>query len=136
VKSTLPSSVAVIALAVLFLLPSESRTQPLVDHHQHFFNPGIDAAQLIAVYGISLRGHAVVGATTAEGAAGIVGATNGVAGTSAGAFFGQVFVSGDFTVAGGAKSAAVPHPDGTHRRLYCLESPESWFEDCHMVSPA
>jgi hypothetical protein len=40
-----------------------------------------------------------------------------------------VFVRGDFTVAGGAKSAAVPHPDGTHRWLYCLESPESWFED-------
>ena len=33
------------------------------------------------------------------------------------------------TVVGGAKSAAVPHPDGTHRRLYCVESPESWFED-------
>ena len=30
---------------------------------------------------------------------------------------------------GGAKSAAVPHPDGSHRRLYCMESPESWFED-------
>jgi len=28
-----------------------------------------------------------------------------------------------------AKSAAVPHPDGTHRRLYCVESPDSWFED-------
>ena len=30
---------------------------------------------------------------------------------------------------GGAKSAAVPRPDGTYRRLYCLESPQSWFED-------
>lgn len=29
----------------------------------------------------------------------------------------------------GHKSAVVPHPDGTHRRLYCLESPENWFED-------
>jgi hypothetical protein len=29
----------------------------------------------------------------------------------------------------GAKSAAVPHPDGSHRQLYCVESPESWFED-------
>jgi hypothetical protein len=29
----------------------------------------------------------------------------------------------------GAKSAAVPHPDGSHRLLYCVESPESWFED-------
>ena len=23
----------------------------------------------------------------------------------------------------------MPHPDGSHRRLYCVESPESWFED-------
>ena len=47
----------------------------------------------------------------------------------AGAFYGPVIVSGDLTVVGGAKSAAVPHPDGTYRRLYCLESPQSWFED-------
>ena len=40
-----------------------------------------------------------------------------------------MIIGGDFTVVGGAKSAAVPHPDGSHRRLYCLESPESWFED-------
>jgi hypothetical protein len=58
-----------------------------------------------------------------------VGATNGVAGAFAGAFYGPVVVSGDLTVVGGAKSAAVPHPDGSHRRLYCVESPESWFED-------
>ncbi len=38
-------------------------------------------------------------------------------------------LGGSLTVVGGAKSAAVPHPDGSHRRLYCLESPESWFED-------
>ena len=25
--------------------------------------------------------------------------------------------------------AAVSHPDGSHRLLYSLESPESWFED-------
>ncbi len=48
----------------------------------------------------------------------------------AGHFKGSVLVEGDFTVVGGNKSAAVPHPDGTHRRLYCMESPESWFEDC------
>jgi len=23
----------------------------------------------------------------------------------------------------------VPFPDGVHRRVYCVESPESWFED-------
>jgi hypothetical protein len=46
----------------------------------------------------------------------------------AGLFFGNFQVQGDFTVTG-HKSAVVPHPDGTHRRLYCVESPESWFED-------
>ena len=29
----------------------------------------------------------------------------------------------------GSKSAAVPFADGSHRRLYCMESPECWFED-------
>ena len=23
----------------------------------------------------------------------------------------------------------MPHPDGSHRLLYCQESPEPWFED-------
>jgi hypothetical protein len=41
---------------------------------------------------------------------------------------GNVFVNGSFTV-GGKKSLAVPFPDGSHRRLYCVESPENWFED-------
>jgi hypothetical protein len=41
---------------------------------------------------------------------------------------GNVTVNGDLTVKG-AKHAAVAFPDGTHRVLYCLESPESWFED-------
>ena len=90
---------------------------------------GLNEAQGFGIYGQSLNAHAVVGATLARGHAGIVGATNGVSGTAAGAFFGDVFVRGTLTVTGGAKSAAVPHPDGSHRRLYCLESPESWFED-------
>jgi hypothetical protein len=82
-----------------------------------------------AIYGISAKGHGLVGATAAAGAAAVVGATNGVADAYGGVFYGPVIVSGDFTVFGGAKSAAVPHPDGSHRRLYCVESPESWFED-------
>jgi hypothetical protein len=81
------------------------------------------------VYGLSANGHGLVGATAAAGAAAVVGATNGVAGAYAASFFGHVVVDGDFTVVGGGKSAAVQHPDGTHRRLYCVESPESWFED-------
>jgi hypothetical protein len=81
------------------------------------------------VYGASARGHGLVGATATAGGAAVVGATNGVAGAWAAVFYGPVFVGGDFMVVGGAKSAAVPHPDGSHRRLYCVESPESWFED-------
>jgi hypothetical protein len=46
----------------------------------------------------------------------------------AGAFFGKVMIVGDLDVQG-AKGAAVPFPDGTLRRLYSMESPESWFED-------
>jgi hypothetical protein len=80
------------------------------------------------VYGLSAKGHGLVGATATAGGAAVVGASNGVAGAYAGAFYGSVVVSGSFTVFG-AKSAAVPHPDGSHRRLYCMESPESWFED-------
>lgn len=81
------------------------------------------------VYGISARGHGLVGATGTAGGAAVVGATNGVAGAYAGVFYGTLAVAGDFLVIGGAKSAAVPHPDGTYRQLYCVESPESWFED-------
>jgi hypothetical protein len=81
------------------------------------------------VYGISAKGHGLVGATATSGGAAVVGASNGVSGAYAGAFYGSVVISGAFTVVGGPKSAAVPHPDGSHRRLYCMESPESWFED-------
>jgi hypothetical protein len=80
------------------------------------------------VYGLSANGHGLVGAVATAGAAAVVGAVNGVVGAYAGAFNGPVVVSGALTVLG-AKSAAVPHPDGSHRRLYCVESPESWFED-------
>jgi hypothetical protein len=88
-------------------------------------NPGAGG---FGVYGLCANGHGLVGATATTGGAAIVGATNGVAGAYAGAFYGPVVVSGALTVFG-AKSAGVPHPDGTHRRLYCVESPESWFED-------
>jgi hypothetical protein len=46
----------------------------------------------------------------------------------AGFFDGAVQVNGSLTVTG-AKSAVVPFSDGSHRRLYCMESPESWLED-------
>jgi hypothetical protein len=46
----------------------------------------------------------------------------------AGYFAGNVIALGNLTVIG-TKSAAVPFPDGTRRALYCMQSPELWFED-------
>ena len=101
------------------------------------------------VEGISIRGIGVRGMTTsarttgagvlAVGAPGhaLVAIANQTATSPgitpagplfAGLLFGNVQVQGDVQVFG-AKSAVVPHPDGTLRRLYCVESPEEWFED-------
>jgi hypothetical protein len=96
-------------------------------NYSTYAGPGPGAGGF-GVYGLSAKGHGLVGAVATAGAAAVVGATNGVAGAYAAAFYGPAIVGGDFTVFG-AKSAAVLHPDGTRRRLYCLESPESWFED-------
>jgi hypothetical protein len=63
---------------------------------------------------------------SATGPIGIVGESN--AGYYAGVFYGPVAVSGSLTVYG-AKSAAVRLQDGSHRRVYCVESPDSVFED-------
>jgi hypothetical protein len=50
--------------------------------------------------------------------------------SSAAYIVGDVYVFGSFSVADKQlKSAIVQHPDGSHRKLYCMESPESWFED-------
>ena len=112
-------------------IPATSNANGTAVYGQNFSNytgPGPGAGGF-AVYGLSAKGHGLVGATAAAGGAAVVGASNGVAGAFAAAFYGSVIVGGDFTVVGGAKSAAVPHPDGSHRRVYCVESPESWFED-------
>ena len=57
-------------------------------------------------------------------------------GPYAGWFNGPVEINGPLTVNGAVtvmganvKSVAIPFPDGSHRRLYCMESPECWFED-------
>lgn len=71
-------------------------------------------------------GHGVVGMTTQT----VTFPAPGVLPTSlfAGLFFGNVAVVGDFTITG-RKAAAVRHPDGSHRLMHCVESPEAWFED-------
>jgi len=88
----------------------------------------------------SQTGSGVIG----EGGTGVAGVQGtattgiGVIGTSssglAGQFNGPVVTNGNLTVNGtftatGIKSAAVPSADGSLVRLYCLESPESYFED-------
>jgi hypothetical protein len=84
---------------------------------------GLPGAGGFGVYGYSAKGHGVAAAAGTAGAGAIVGATNGIAGAYAGIFFGAL------VVVGGPKSAAVANEDGSHSLLYCLESPESWFED-------
>jgi hypothetical protein len=81
-----------------------------------------------AVFGRNTNGHGIAGITGASGGVAVIGNNSNVAGAFAGVFVGPVFVTGNFTV-GGTKSAVVPHPDGSHRLVYCVESPESWFED-------
>lgn len=91
------------------------------------------------VYGISATSYGIVGATSAAAYSGVTGitstpgtaalaATSTVSSAFAAYFTGPTYVQGDFAVSGN-KSVAVMHPDGTHRLLYCIESPEAWFED-------
>jgi hypothetical protein len=55
---------------------------------------------------------------------------NSVAGGLAASFSGTVFVNGKLVVSDPSyKSGLLKHPDGSHRLVYCVESPESWIED-------
>jgi hypothetical protein len=117
-------------IAVRGLIPPQSGNSAIAVYglnNSNFAGPGPGAGGF-GVYGLSAKGHGLVGATATAGGAAVVGATNGVAGAYAAAFYGPVAVGGDLIVFGG-KSAAVPHPDGSTRRVYCVESPECWFED-------
>jgi hypothetical protein len=89
------------------------------------------------VEGFSASGNGVRGVSVAPaggGSNGVVGFSMngtgvfGIANSPSNSAWGGAFIGG-LMVWGGSKSAAVPHPDGTHRALYCVESPESWFED-------
>jgi hypothetical protein len=75
----------------------------------------------------------VVGEALAGEGIGVFGSTDSP-GAFAGYFHGPVQVVGDVTIFGnaivnGLKSAVVRFPDGSNRKLYCMENPESWFED-------
>ncbi|MGI8824193.1 MAG: hypothetical protein ACR2JC_00840 [Chloroflexota bacterium] len=84
-----------------------------------------------AVYGETGTGIGVYGRSS--DASGNLGLGTGVYGDSAYVgVYGHgptgVYCAGNF-VATGTKNALVPFPDGTHRALYSVESPECWFED-------
>ena len=86
---------------------------------------GVDAfsTENVAVHAISTKG---IGLYAQSGTSPF--APGRVAGSLAGLFVGPVQVAGSFTVFG-PKSAAVKVSAGSYRQLFCLEAPESWFED-------
>lgn len=105
------------------------------------FATGSNAAFVTAgLYGASDTTYGIIGNTTAAGYSSLtaITASTGVAALAAtstnpnayAAYFqGTTVVQGDFVAFGGAKSAAVRDASGQHRMVYCVESPESWFED-------
>jgi hypothetical protein len=76
--------------------------------------------------GVGVSGSAPSDGTGVQATGGIGLFASG--GFAAGFFDGKVVVVGDLIVLG-KKSAAMRHADGSHRLLYSVESPESWFED-------
>jgi hypothetical protein len=97
---------------------------------------GVSQTNAIQGWSTGTGGASIGVAGWSQGGAGVQGSSNtgiGVSGSSpggwAGYFEGNVLVRGNFYVTNGSKSAAVKHRDGTQRALYCLESPESYFED-------
>jgi hypothetical protein len=97
---------------------------------------GMNLPTIAGVVGSSDQRPGVIGTSNALiGVYGFSAANAGVVGESvnsfAGYFAGNVVVTGDLFVAGAfnKKGCAVPFPDGTHRALYCMESPDLWFED-------
>jgi hypothetical protein len=89
------------------------------------------------VSGFADFGTGVVGRSGGRNGIGVMGDGTGagVVGVSrgsgvAGFFFGDVTVTGSLNLMGAVnKSVAVRVRDGSYRRLYSMESPESWFED-------
>jgi hypothetical protein len=82
-----------------------------------------------ATVGVRSQGHTGVVATTdgKPGSTALFASAN-PANETAGLFLGEVAILGDLLVSG-LKAAVVPLADGTYRRLYCVETPDSWFED-------
>jgi hypothetical protein len=90
------------------------------------------------IVGLAQTGHGLVGTCNAPPNAGfpyagLVGLA-GIPSANAGNFYGNVAIAGNLFIGGnytatGTKSAAIAQADGSHRLVYCMESPESWLED-------
>ncbi len=109
------------------------------------------AVPIAGVLGISNKANGVAGVARGSTGAGVLGVSQNTHAPALAAFAasasspglvvsgtttlnGRIAATGDLSVDGdlavtGMKSAAVPHPDGTHRLVYCLEAPEAWLED-------
>ena len=94
-----------------------------------------------AVRGLAEADHALIGESHAAGYGSVLGIATrdnvfGIYGSTLDPLTGvnnnnayAGYFDGNFVCVNGVKSAAVLHPDHTHRLVYCMESPESWFED-------
>jgi hypothetical protein len=88
-------------------------------------------------YGAAIHGEAKTGHGTAVSGEGYIALAasawprRDASGYNAysGIFDGGPLLLYDDLMVTGAKSAVVPHEDGSHRRFFCMEAPESWFED-------
>jgi hypothetical protein len=75
------------------------------------------------VAGVTTTGNGVYGQATADAQAGVVGRQENASGNYGVYSFGNIGATG-------TKSAVVEASDGKgHMTLYCMESPECWFED-------
>jgi hypothetical protein len=89
----------------------------------------LGAPNVAGVVGSSDRQHGVIGTSNAD--VGVFGfSTNniGVLGYTTNPQVPAGYFLGGLAVVG-TKAAIVPFPDGSHRALYCMESPDLWFED-------
>jgi hypothetical protein len=84
---------------------------------------GVQGVGPVGVHGVAAAGDGNV-AVFAD-APGQIGIFAG--GAQAGFFAGDVVVNGHLSAT--TVSAVTKSADGSHRLLYCLESPDSWFED-------
>ena len=79
--------------------------------------------------GATANTTAIAGIATGTGASAFSGGNPNANGFAA-YFQGHVQIAGPFDVIGaGNKHGAVAHPDGSHRTIYSMESPEAWLED-------